>query len=621
VVAIALPASAQEEERLWMPEGYRLLSVEERQGLPLEDLKAIFSKNTALLEESLSRMTSSERVALGQELERFKQTHTLSDVEKQYVTIVSMRILAGGIEEHHQKQKDAEKARFEKLLRDQEETRGFPTDEKSVETEANAVETAVGHDDPRKLYLRILRPLRARPWNDSARVIFRRLVRGDSEPGSKGGTLYDAALAFLHTRQAEAPEQGSWFSLEAFLRLSLRGEVAEAKRLFSIAIAKNSRDIEGYVYPLLIAEIEENETERVRLWQRARRIWPKEGDLDVELYRQLPMLPSKLQVRARATFERRYKRTHPADWDSRIEIVRGAIHDNHLQEVEEETTGLLSLPVSVLPEPYRSEFLTLNLLARAGLGKCDEVTAQIPVLERSADLAYPREADPDATPVPKTVSHARQLRASLPQLRREFETLKTSLADASPDRSPGASEIPKEQREALMKTAISRMQDDLREIETLPWAENDEAVAAEWSLRDLARWKTAHNIVEDQVYDLYGNAERLSLLVRSALGKCFLAQRKPLAAVAVLKPCVGGGENFHLDCIFPLVDAGVTLAEAGRVNDAAAVYAIVSLTFASTDKLYDAIEKATPGLVKRYVPPPMKPFVLPTPLPTPHPTS
>ena len=161
------------------------------------------------------------------------------------------------------------------------------------------------------------------------------------------------------------------------------------------------------------------------------------------------------------------------------------------------------------------------------------------------------------------------------------------------------------------------MQDDLREIEALPWPENDAAVAAEWTRRDLARWKTAHNIVEDQVYDIYGEAEGLSIAVRSALGKCLLAQRKPLAAVAVLKPCVGGGGNFHLDCISPVVAAGIALAEAGRVNDAAAVYVIVSLSFASTDELYDAIEKAAPGLVKRYEPPPMKPFVLPTPLPTP----
>ena len=47
-----------------MPEGYRLLSVEEQQNLPPDDLKAIFSKNKALLEESLGRMTASERAAL-----------------------------------------------------------------------------------------------------------------------------------------------------------------------------------------------------------------------------------------------------------------------------------------------------------------------------------------------------------------------------------------------------------------------------------------------------------------------------------------------------------------------------------------------------------------------------
>jgi hypothetical protein len=86
--------------------------------------------------------------------------------------------------------------------------------------------------------------------------------------------------------------------------------------------------------------------------------------------------------------------------------------------------------------------------------------------------------------------------------------------------------------------------------------------------------------------------------------------------VAVLKACAGEGRNFHLDCIFPLTDAGVALAEQGRVEDAAAVYAIVSPSFASTDKLYEAIEKAAPGRVRKFEPTPMKPVALPSPTPT-----
>ncbi len=621
-LAVPLSLLAQPQARIWVPEGYRLLTVEERQSLSAQELKAIGERNQALLREALDRMSPEEQQAIVEGLQRASQDPQLSLPEKQYATMASMLILSLGMQRHEEQQRNEEKARFQKLLRDQEETtKGFPGDQKSVEAEASAVEALFKKEDSRKLYLRILRPLRARPWNDSARVVFRRLVRADSQPTQNRGTLYDAALAFVREREAETSEEGSWFSLEAFLRLSLRGEVPEAKKLFATAIAKNSRDIESYLYPLLIADIEGSEAERVRLRERARKEWLKEEDLDLALFRQLPFLPPELQVRARTTFEKRYKGAHPTDWPSRLQVVAAGIQDGRLQEVENEATTLLALPLSALPEPYRTEFLALKLRAMAGSGKCGEVAAEIARLEASAEAAYPRQADPYSSPRPRTIQNVVELRASLSERGRDLEKLKAALADGSLEKSPEWRDVPKEQRRDQAKEWISQLEKDTAEMDSLLEGRDDAAVASMWSRRELADWEKAHNIVEEQDYDLYGEAERLSILVRSAQGKCFLAKRKPAAAVEVLKPCVGGGRNYHLECIFPLIDAGVALVEEGRLKEAVAIYAVVSPSFASTDKLYEAIEKAEPGAVKRFERPPMKPVPTPRRWNSPSPSS
>jgi hypothetical protein len=82
-------------------------------------------------------------------------------------------------------------------------------------------------------------------------------------------------------------------------------------------------------------------------------------------------------------------------------------------------------------------------------------------------------------------------------------------------------------------------------------------------------------------------------------------------AARVLKPCVGEGRNFHLDCIFPLIDAGVAFAQKGDIREAAAIYNLVEPSFASTEALFLAIETKSPGAVKKRVPVPPKPMPRP----------
>jgi hypothetical protein len=155
--ALAGVLRGQQEEALWMPEGYRLLSVEERQSLRGEVLKEILTRNTTLLREAVHVMTPEERQAIVQSLDTFGRSHELTQIERQYVSMASMMLLAANVEEHSKKEVAAEQARFEKLLRDQEEPRTFPSDQKSVEKEAHAISALQGKEDLQRLYLRFAR--------------------------------------------------------------------------------------------------------------------------------------------------------------------------------------------------------------------------------------------------------------------------------------------------------------------------------------------------------------------------------------------------------------------------------------------------------------------------------
>jgi hypothetical protein len=607
-VATVLPAPAQEQERLWMPEGYHLLSLEERRDLPPDELKVIHSKNAALLDEALARMTPSERGALGQELQRFGQSHALSDVEKHYIALISMRLLAGAMQEHTQQEKEAEKARFQKLLQEQEEaTRGFASDQKSVEAEAWAAYERRGMEDSQKLYLRVLKPLRARPWNDVARFVFEKLVgagqpfvevNGEKRPLPPG--LPDAALAFCRKRQAETPSEGAWFSLEAFLRLR-RGEIAEAKRLFRAAVAKDAKDGDSYVFPLLIAEIEQNAPEIASLRARAQNVWPKANDLDRILFENLAMLPAEIEAKARLTFESRYKQAYPAEWGARAEILGKNLRAGEARKVESETSALLTLPLSVLPEPRRTEIWALNLEANAVLGRCEGLEAQIPVFEAMAEKSFPRESDPHAPPRFRTTADVRTLRGGLEGSRISLERLKALLDEGKLDASDDWARIPAGERRHLAEAFIEELRRQVADGGSLLEGRDDAAAAAEWSRHELEKWEEERHFpgtFEQRTFDISGRAEGLSIAVRHAVGACLLARGDARGAARLLRPCAAGRYH-HMHCIEPLVDAGAALARSGDLKEAVAIYKMVSPSFVSTDRLFDAIEKAAPGAVER----------------------
>ncbi|HTR03726.1 MAG TPA: hypothetical protein VMN82_11060, partial [Thermoanaerobaculia bacterium] len=500
--AVSLPAQ-EEEPGLWMPEGYRLLSVEERQALSPDELRAIQTENTRLLREAIRALGSEERAAVAQRMTQFSASHELRDYEKQYVTISQMMLLSAGMEEKILEGRAETQKRFDELLRRQEsETSGFPSEREPVENEAAAIEEEVeaGSPDVQALYLRALRPLRARPWNHEIRLSFRQIVRGDANLRPKGPSLYDAAIAFIQAREKESSDQGAWDSLEAVLRLTIRNEVAEAKRLFAIAIAKNSNDVESRTFPLLLAEVEGDEKEIARLLPRSREAWPKQEDLDYALWVAVDALPAELQPKAREKYGAKYKSAHPSDWESRSEVLLASLQRGELVSVEAETATLLALPVATLPEPNRSRISALHLRAAAGLGRCDAVVAEIPRFEAAAREGLRGMGGGFEPPAPRTAADVRALRGEMAAQRVELRRLRAAIADGSIEREPGLADVPPGERKALASAWTDELEAELQKRDAV-LAGDDTAAAAAWTRGELAAWYAERRIPEDSILD------------------------------------------------------------------------------------------------------------------------
>ncbi len=617
---LAQEAPAEDEPVLWMPEGYRLLSIEQRSALSPEEWKEIGTRNTTLLKETIAALTPEERQEVNAALVAYGQGRDLPQHVRQYITIVSMMLLAATSQERILADRAAADEKYRQLLSEQESsTKGFPGDQESVTAEADAIEAALERPaDRRALYLRTLKPLRARPWNDAIRVCFRKIVRGDSIPRAEKTSLYDAAVTFCQARQKESPEEGAWYSLEAFLRLSMRNDVAESKRLFALANQKNARDVESRVFPILLAEIDGDDAAVERLMPRAREAWPKAEDLDRVILDSIDVLPNEMQAKAREAYGSKYKRAHPADWESRVQIVSAALERGAFREVENETEALLALPVSTLPEPRRTEFRALRLRALAGLGRCDEVVSELPSLEAMVQEAY-RESGYDVGDPPpnRTERDVPELRAEVSDGRRGLAKLRESIADGSIESNPQFEGLPLSQRRAQAEMLASEFADRLAAMERLLAVGDDRAVAAEWSRQELSEWESEHGVPENAFLDKADPATRVVIQVRGAAGKCLLAHGRAADAARVLAPCVGNDRNYHGDCGEPILEAGRELVRQGRYRDAGAVYAatIRVRNFSSrADDLYREIEKAAPGTVPRFEPTPA-----PTPRVTPVP--
>jgi len=594
LLALATAVLAQEEERLWMPEGYRLLTLEERQTLPREEQASIGTRNRSLIDEAVKGMTPEERHRIVEALGSYGKRPQATDVEKQYISMTSMQLLSAALEEHGQKEKRERADRLAALLKEQEETtKGFPSDQKSVEAESQEIHQALERrQSSRKLYLSILKPLRARPWNRWARFVFYKVLRYSPTE------LLEPALAFVRAREKESPNEGAWPSLHAYLLLSFKGEVAEAKRLFSLAIAKEANDLDSRVFPLLIAEIEQNEADIARYLPRAQREWPKAEDLEKVLYDEISGLPSELQSKARRTFQVKYKTKHPADWEARRTILAGRFWDKDYGGIETEAATVLALPASILPEPHRTEIAAIQLRAKAGLGKCAEAAAGIPRLEAKAEALYPPRFDPNVAPQARTEADVRQLRASMKEMEEHQKLLERWSKGDFREAPEDLSGTPNDERREFLEQAIAEINRNLAQTREILNGRDAPAAAAEWSRRDHAEWEERQGVAKFPNYDIRGRADAISVATRGAAGRCFLEKGDPLAAVRLLRPCAGSGKNRHATCSDPLVDAAVLLAKSGHLREAVAVYELFRETNEPLSNLFHEIEKVAPGSVK-----------------------
>lgn len=591
IFAAATAAFAQEEERLWMPEGYRLLTADERQALPPAELQAIGARNQELLRAAVHAMSPEERRSVATALESYGNGHELSQVEKQYVAMTSMQLMAAGMEEENRKMKKAAQERRQALLREQEETsKGFPSDQESVEREARAVEGAMtARADYRQLYLRILKPLRARPWNHEVRYVFRRIVRGGQLD------LLEPALAFAEARQKESPQEGAWDSLRAFLVLSFQGDVPEAKRLFAIAIEKNANDVESRIFPLLIAEIEGNAAEVARYEPRAREAWPKAEDLEKVLVDSVAVLPESLRAKAKGTVEAKYRERHPSDWEARNKNLLDRFYAKDYAGVERETDALLALPATVLPDDDRLTFSLLRIRAKAATGRCTEAETAIRDLEERAERVHPARFDPDAAPAAHTEAEIRQMRAGLKSANEQRLRLERWQKGDVAGMPAELSQLSEAERRAVLEDLLAETLRSTDAAHRLVDGKDDASAVSAWNRTELEEWEKSHAVSETGSYDIFGEAESISIAARGETADCWLERKDPLSAQRVVSLCVGGGRNWHSGCVNPLRKAGTLLAQTGHVPEAMAIYRRLESAGLAVGELAAAIEKAAPG--------------------------
>ena len=612
LLAFAAEVCAQEQpaetESLWMPEGYRLLSIEERNALPPEEMKTIGTRNMELLQAAIEVMTPSERQEVQGRLTRFLQTKAAKDYERQYATMVTMRLLAQPQAQEGRRRQEERRLRVEKLVREQEATtRGFPADAAAVQKEAEAILPLIGKEDASLLYLRALRPLRARPWNQDIRRAVARDVRGHDE-------LIEALLEFCAAREKESPEEGAWFSLEAFVRLTMRDDEAAGRRLFAVAVQKNARDLDSRIFPLLLAEIDGDQAAVARLRPRALEAWPNPAHLDQTLFAYVQLLPPMLQAKAHDTIEARFTQANPADWGARLDRLWVALEDNphdlrrkeRLPEIAREAESVLVLPATILPQEYGVQFQAIALLVYARLGRCDEVEAHLPALEQGIASAAPLLYEEGQPPPPRTAEDVRELREDLAEIAAFRSKLDGYLKTGSLKSIPELRDVPEAERRATVEAAIAELDrvrgDDLR---LLGSGGNDAAVAAAWTREDRIAWEKARKVDAFPQYDIPTKADRIRIRVRSAEGRCLLEQGQLDRAIRVLQPCFGDARNIHYACVQPLIDAGILRANKGDTAAALRIFRLLQPLLreeSGLNQLRAAIERVAPGSLPTSVP-------------------
>src|SRR5262245_12039486 len=90
---------APPEAVLWLPDGYRLMSPEERQALTAEEMRELGTRNAEALNAAVAAMRPQERHEIADALSRYLAERDPPDYVKQYVTMAHMQMLASAVQE------------------------------------------------------------------------------------------------------------------------------------------------------------------------------------------------------------------------------------------------------------------------------------------------------------------------------------------------------------------------------------------------------------------------------------------------------------------------------------------------------------------------------------------
>jgi hypothetical protein len=605
----------------WVPEGYVFLGYEEsfqmmRSG---EGRKVgeVNQRNSALLDAALAKMTVPELEALLAKMRDYVKNDAPAWELRNYALLVGVH--AG---EHLRLLQSRHPDSFDAIVQAQEAaSAGFADDPEAVSREAERLERLLGKQPNSELYLALLKPLRARPWNSDARRVLHEIVKQDEPSGTypadrgKFLILKLAALEFVHKRQAEQPNQGAWYSLEATLRdlpeqppggyysqeeahRARDAGFAPLRALWERAIALRSRDDEAHSMAIILARLDgDAEKEREAMASYAQGGLSEKAAIEhnVRLVADDYLTPGMRERLYKASLRSAEGAT---DWAGRLETLQSS---PNYELVVADTSALLELPEKTLPQPYRVELLSLNLQRRLAShhgeqhGFCDEIAKQLPSLERQALAAYPPAADPNLPQPPHQLGEVAGLRREVVEGKQEVEKLdRLLLSHADPDGKALTGE--QEQEVRRLRDELAR---ESQQAEQRVAGKTDQAVLAEWNRRELEEWRGDHQQEQGSRKVLpLGEAERLTLQVRADLADCYRTEERFVEAAAVVDGCLLPRPGVDSPCVVALANVGSALARRGSLREGVAVYrklAAAAVDPQRLDALREIINTAAPG--------------------------
>jgi hypothetical protein len=200
----------------------------------------------------------------------------------------------------------------------------------------------------------------------------------------------------------------------------------------------------------------------------------------------------------------------------------------------------------------------------------------------------------DECPNP-TEAEIRQMRAGLKSANEQRLRLERWQKGDVAGMPAELSQLSEAERRAVLEDLLAETLRSTDAAHRLVDGKDDASAVSAWNRTELEEWEKSHAVSETGSYDIFGEAESISIAARGETADCWLERKDPLSAQRVVSPCVGGGRNWHSGCVNPLRKAGTLLAQTGHVPEAMAIYRRLESAGLAVGELAAAIEKAAPG--------------------------